>query len=278
MNKQKIPQILITILFLEIVFVKLPVTVTNIALAVVMLCTIVFATLIFVKKLTWKFLPQAILFFSLFILAMNLSSIRNILTAKTIEEQSFILRFMLLEKSNAVINLVVGIILEVFFYLVSEKGCVRLVEVNRAYIHDSSPMKSFDIDNREKSGEITKLQAKAERNQIKENMDIMSALDGSCKFLSGTIKALCCTYLITIIAGTLIAVMNNGMELWPALKNYSFFAVVNSACWTLPLIVVSFCISFLSSVFFNEQEKNTKLILERKSKYESAGCKLDDER
>lgn len=186
-------------------------------------------------------MPKLVLMFSLFSMALNISLTRISLTGY----ESGI-NVPLVEAISGIVgqgNFIIGgiitvILLTVQVFIISKGGC-RVSEVNARFILTSINQKFFDIDNKLNQGIIDKKEEEILKENLRNEVDYYSNMDGASKFLSGVSKANVFFILVNLAGGILIQVFKLKTSIGMALENTMFITVGNVVLFTLPVIVVS---------------------------------------
>ncbi len=161
--------------------------------------------------LQFSIFPSLLLITTLFRLALNVSTTRNILAhadAGNVVETfgSFV------AAGNLVVGFVVFIILVLVQFIVITKGSERVAEVAARFTLDAMPGKQMSIDADLNAGMINEHQAKERREKISREADFYGAMDGASKFVKGDAIAGIIMLIINIIGGLIIGVAMKGMS------------------------------------------------------------------
>src|SRR5690606_6088093 len=76
-------------------------------------------------------------------------------------------------------------ILTIITFVVITKGAGRISEVTARFILDAMPGKQMAIDADLNAGLLTREEAKARREEVREEADFYGAMDGASKFIRG---------------------------------------------------------------------------------------------
>ncbi|OYV02114.1 MAG: flagellar biosynthesis protein FlhA, partial [Verrucomicrobiales bacterium VVV1] len=128
--------------------------------------------------------PTLLLALTLFRLALNISSTRQIMVngyAGAIIESfgHFVIQ------GNYIVGAVVFLILVVINFVVITKGAGRIAEVSARFTLDARPGKQMAIDAELNAGIIDEVTATARRQKVQKGADFYGAMDGACKFVRG---------------------------------------------------------------------------------------------
>ena len=178
--------------------------ITNLTVSLVLLLL----TMYIKESLEISIYPSLLLITTLFRLALNISSTRNILgnngyageVVKTFGE--FVIQ------GNVVIGLVIFLIIVLVQFIVITKGSERVAEVSARFTLDAMPGKQMAIDADLSSGLIDEQTARVRRSNIQREADFFGAMDGASKFVKGdAIISLVVTF-INLIGGIAIGFIN----------------------------------------------------------------------
>jgi type III secretion protein V len=182
--------------------------------------------------------PTILLITTLFRLALNVSSTRLILLyAFAGEIISAFGNFVV--AGNFVVGAVVFLILLLIQFIVIAKGSERVAEVAARFTLDAMPGKQMSIDADLRNGILTPDQAKTKRNELERESQLYGAMDGAMKFVKGDAIAGIVITLINIIAGLIIGVLQQGMELGEAVQVYSLLTIGDGLVSQIPALLLS---------------------------------------
>ncbi|MEK8130215.1 flagellar biosynthesis protein FlhA [Paenibacillus filicis] len=188
--------------------------------------------------LQFSIFPSLLLITTLFRLALNVSTTRNILAhadAGNVVETfgSFV------AAGNLVVGFVVFIILVLVQFIVITKGSERVAEVAARFTLDAMPGKQMSIDADLNAGMINEQQAKERREKIAREADFYGAMDGASKFVKGDAIAGIIMLLINIIGGLIIGVAMKGMSFAEAGEKYSIMTIGDGLVSQIPALLIS---------------------------------------
>ena len=198
----------------------------------------VLASAILIYSLTRysQLLPRLVLIYSGFAVGLNLSLCSLMLSGlrKGITESQ--LSFMS-EKINGGLFINMLFIATIIFLSVGTK---RVAEKAARLALATRTQKLFDID----AQHIDFDDAKLLKGQIRTKMDFYSCMDGSVKFLTGSVKASLFMVLIEIAGGTLIEKYRNGKTMLESITNAVALTTENVKLFLPSLVLVSIAIGF----------------------------------
>jgi len=188
--------------------------------------------------------PTLLLSVTLYRLALNVASTRLILVdghAGAIIQAfgDFVVR------GNYVVGAVVFLILVVINFMVITKGAGRIAEVAARFTLDAMPGKQMAIDAELNAGIIEEGVATRRRAKIQKEADFYGAMDGASKFVRGDAIAGILITLINIIGGIVIGVVQKGMPVADALKQYTLLSIGDGLVAQVPALIVSLAAGIL---------------------------------
>ena len=189
--------------------------------------------------LEFSIFPSLLLITTLFRLGINVSSTRNILSRGGEAGQviksfgSFVLQ------GNVVVGVVILIIIVLVQFLVITKGAERVAEVAARFTLDAMPGKQMAIDADLSSGLINEAQARQRREKIQREADFYGAMDGATKIVKGDAIMSIIITLINLIGGSVIGMLQGGMDFSTVLSVYSIATVGDGLVSQIPALLIS---------------------------------------
>jgi flagellar biosynthesis protein FlhA len=188
--------------------------------------------------LQFSIFPSLLLITTLFRLALNVSTTRNILAnahAGTVVETfgSFV------AQGNIAVGFVVFLILVIVQFIVITKGSERVAEVGARFTLDAMPGKQMSIDADLNSGLINEQQARDRRKKIEQEADFYGAMDGASKFVKGDAIASIIILFINLIGGFIIGMTMMGYEFQEAAEIYSIMTIGDGLVSQIPALLIS---------------------------------------
>jgi len=182
--------------------------------------------------------PTILLTLTLFRLALNISSTRQILgsgyAGHIIESFGhFAIR------GNYIVGAVVFIILVVINFVVITKGAGRIAEVAARFTLDAMPGKQMAIDAELNAGIIDEATAKFRRIKIQKEADFYGAMDGSSKFVRGDAVAGILITLVNIIGGFAIGVFQMDLSLMESIQKFTVLSIGDGLVSQIPALIIS---------------------------------------
>ncbi|TVY10641.1 flagellar biosynthesis protein FlhA [Paenibacillus cremeus] len=188
--------------------------------------------------LQFSIFPSLLLITTLFRLALNVSTTRNILA--NADAGNVVKTFgSFVAQGNIVVGFVVFIILVLVQFIVITKGSERVAEVAARFTLDAMPGKQMSIDADLNAGLINEHQAKERREKISKEADFYGAMDGASKFVKGDAIAGIIMLLINILGGLVIGMAMKGMSITEAGKLYSILTIGDGLVSQIPALLIS---------------------------------------
>ena len=211
----------------------------NITFGIIVLLTAVYT----LKPLDFSIFPSLLLLLTLFRLSLNVASTRLILLHGGESESAagqVIKAFgNFVVGGNYVVGLIVFIILVVINFIVITKGSGRIAEVAARFTLDAMPGKQMAIDADLNAGLINEEQARSRRQEIAREADFYGAMDGASKFVRGDAIAGIIITLINIIAGLIIGVVQQGLDVMTAAQRFTILTVGDGLVSQVPALIIS---------------------------------------
>jgi flagellar biosynthesis protein FlhA len=196
------------------------------------------------KTLDFSTFPSVLLVSTLFRLALNVASTRNILihgssdgTAAAGELIKSFGEFVV--EGNFVVGIIIFIILVIINFMVVTKGAGRVAEVAARFTLDAMPGKQMAIDADLNAGLINDVEAKRRRKEVAEEADFYGSMDGASKFVRGDAVAGILITAVNIIGGIIIGVAQNGMDFGTAAQTFTLLTVGDGLVTQIPALIIS---------------------------------------
>lgn len=206
----------------------------NISLAL----TILLVSMYTKEVLEFSIFPTVLLITTLFRLALNVSTTRNILSegegGRVIETfGSFVVG------GNQVVGFVVFLILIIIQFIVITKGSERVAEVAARFTLDAMPGKQMSIDADLNAGMINEADARARRKKIENEADFYGSMDGASKFVKGDAIAGIIIFIVNIIGGFIIGMLIHGMGFAESASHFTTMSVGDALVSQIPALLIS---------------------------------------
>ena len=182
--------------------------------------------------------PTLLLSLTLFRLALNISSTRQILikgyAGHIIDSFG---HFVV--QGNFIVGAVVFLILVVINFVVITKGAGRIAEVSARFTLDALPGKQMAIDAELNAGIIDEVQATSRRVKVQKEADFYGAMDGASKFVRGDAVAGIIITLVNIVGGFAIGVFQMGLSLGESLQKFTLLSIGDGLVSQIPALILS---------------------------------------
>ena len=226
----------------------------NIALSLVVLLAVVYVR----RPLEISIFPSVLLMVTLLRLALNVASTRVVLMHGHEGEaaaghviESFA-QFVI--GGSYAVGIVVFAILTIVNFVVVTKGAGRISEVSARFILDALPGKQMAIDADLNAGLLTREDAKARRQEVREEADFYGSMDGASKFVRGDAIAGILILVINLVGGILIGLLSHGMSFADAAQTYTTLAIGDGLVAQLPALLIAVATAMLVTRSTGEQE------------------------
>ncbi len=217
----------------------------NIAISLMVLLAVVYVK----RPLDFTIFPIVLLVTTMLRLAMNVASTRVILlhgqngheaAGKVIAAfGEFVIG------GNYAVGIVVFAILTIINFVVITKGAGRVSEVTARFILDAMPGKQMAIDADLNAGLLTREEAKARREEVREEADFYGAMDGASKFIRGDAIAGILILFINMLGGLAVGVLQHGMPFGDAAATYTLLSIGDGLVAQLPALLISSAVAML---------------------------------
>ena len=206
----------------------------NIALSMIILFNALFSK----EPLDMSSFPTLLLLTTLFRLALNVSSTRNILLNG--EAGNVVETFgNFVGGGNLVVGGVVFFVLVIMQLVVINKGSERVSEVTARFTLDAMPGKQMAIDADLNTGAITDEEAKERREKIQQESAFFGSMDGATKYVKGDATAGLIITVLNFVGGIAIGVLMNGQDFNTALQTYSILTIGDGLTSQIPSLMIS---------------------------------------
>ncbi|MGH7943408.1 MAG: flagellar biosynthesis protein FlhA [Opitutaceae bacterium] len=182
--------------------------------------------------------PTLLLALTLFRLALNISSTRQVLVNGYAGHVIDAFGHFVIQ-GNYVVGAVVFLILVVINFVVITKGAGRIAEVSARFTLDALPGKQMAIDAELNAGIIDEVTATARRLKVQKEADFYGAMDGASKFVRGDAVAGIIITLINIIGGFAIGVLQMGLSLSESLQKFTLLSIGDGLVSQIPALILS---------------------------------------
>jgi flagellar biosynthesis protein FlhA len=231
----------------------------NLALSIV----IVLAVIYVLRPMEFSSFPTVLLMATLLRLALNVASTRIVLlhghegthaAGKVIEAfGNFVIG------GHYTVGFIVFMILTIINFVVVTKGAERVSEVSARFVLDALPGKQMAIDADMNAGLLTRDEAKARRDEVREEADFYGSMDGASKFVRGDAVAGLLVLGINIIGGLLVGTLEHGLGIGEAAKNYTLLAIGDGLVAQVPSLLLSTAVAMLVTRMSKSQDMSKQL-------------------
>lgn len=190
------------------------------------------------EALDFSIFPAILLITTLFRLALNVSTTRNILSKA--EAGEVVATFgSWVGGGEIAIGFIVFLILVVVQFIVITKGSERVAEVAARFTLDAMPGKQMSIDADLNAGLINEQQAKARRSKIEREADFYGAMDGASKFVKGDAIASIIILAINLVGGFIIGMAIHDLSFGESLSTFSILTIGDGLVSQIPALLIS---------------------------------------
>ena len=124
-------------------------------------------------------------------------------------------------------------------FIVINHGAVRISEVTARFTLDAMPGRQMAIDADLNAGHITEVEARSRRERVRREADFYGSMDGAVRFTQRDAMAAMLITGVNIIAGLIIGVFQQGLDLATAAQTYSILTVGEGLVTAIPALLVS---------------------------------------
>jgi len=217
----------------------------NITLSIVILLAVIYV----MRPMEFSSFPTVLLFATLMRLSLNVASTRVVLmhghegphaAGKVIAAfGEFVIG------GHYMVGFIVFSILMIVNFMVVTKGAERVSEVSARFVLDALPGKQMAIDADMNAGLLTRDEAAARRNEVREEADFYGSMDGASKFVRGDAVAGIMILFINIIGGILIGTIEHGLPIGEAVRTYTLLTIGDGLVAQIPALLLSVAVAVL---------------------------------
>ena len=226
----------------------------NIALSLVVMMAVVYVK----RPLEFSVFPSVLLMVTLLRLGLNVASTRVVLlhghegpAAAGPVIESFA-QFVI--GGSYAVGLIVFAILTIVNFVVVTKGSGRISEVSARFILDALPGKQMAIDADLNAGLLSREDARARREEVREEADFYGSMDGASKFVRGDAIAGLLILVINLVGGILIGLLQHDMAFGDSAQTYTLLAIGDGLVAQLPALLISTAAAMLVTRATREQD------------------------
>jgi flagellar biosynthesis protein FlhA len=182
--------------------------------------------------------PTLLLALTLFRLALNISSTRQVLVHGYAGHVIDAFGHFVIQ-GNYIVGAVVFVILVVINFVVITKGAGRIAEVSARFTLDALPGKQMAIDAELNAGIIDEVTATTRRLKVQKEADFYGAMDGASKFVRGDAIAGIIITLVNVIGGFAIGVFQMDLSLSESLQKFTLLSIGDGLVSQIPALILS---------------------------------------
>jgi len=217
----------------------------NIAISLVVLLAVVYVR----RPLDFSIFPTVLLLVTLFRLALNVASTRVVLLhgheGPDAAGQVIASFGAFVVGGSFAVGIIVFAILTIINFIVITKGATRVSEVAARFTLDALPGKQMAIDADLNAGILGRDEAKARRDEVREEADFYGSMDGAGKFIRGDAIAGILILFINILGGFAIGTLQHGLSAGDAAEVYVLLAIGDGLAAQLPALLVSTAVAVI---------------------------------
>lgn len=197
------------------------------------------------KAMDFSSLPTALLILSFFGLIINVSSARLIIS-KGADFDGRIIRgvsSLAAAGSNGMADLIIrfvifSVIIAVLAVVLTKKS-IYITEENARLTLDAQTGKQMAVEAERNSGTITIKEFSIRRDDLQQEVDFYSAMDGASKFVSGNVKIGFFISIVNVLGGIITGVLFFDKTLNDAVRTFIFLSIGNGIVQMFPAILLS---------------------------------------
>ena len=272
---------LAAVVILLVLLVPLPAFALDVLISFnLMLSVVVLLSSIYIlQPVKFTSFPNLLLLTTLFRLALNVATSRLILTHGDGGEGAAgaVIRAFgeFVIGGNYVVGVVIFLILLAIQFLVVNHGAVRSSEVTARFTLDAMPGKQMAVDADLSAGLIDEAEARKRRGDISQAAEFHGSMDGAIRFTQRDAVASILIVFINIVAGFCIGVLQHGMEISDALKNFTILTVGDGVAAAVPSLFISVAAAIITTRSATEsslgKEMSSQLLVNPRPLFISAG-------
>ncbi len=222
---------------------------------------VILLTTMYIKEsLEFSIYPSLLLITTLFRLALNVSSTRQILTNDGYAGEVIQTFGEFVIQGNVIVGLVIFLIIVLVQFIVITKGSERVAEVSARFTLDAMPGKQMAIDADLSSGLIDEDTARRRRANIQREADFFGAMDGASKFVKGdAIMSLVVTF-INLVGGIVMGFLGGVGTFEEIVQIYSTATVGDGLMSQIPALLISVATGMIVTRSASESSLNEDVI------------------
>jgi flagellar biosynthesis protein FlhA len=228
--------------------------------------------------------PNLLLITTLYRLALNVSTTRQILSQGAGFNSHIIDAFGTFVVGGStglgkyLVGFIIFLILIIVQILVITKGATRIAEVAARFTLDALPGKQMSIDTELSSGSINEEEARRRKDKIKREVDFYGAMDGASKFVQGDVRAGLIITGINLFGGIIIGMVIRGENFAFAIETYGKLTIGDGLVSQIPGLLATTATGMIVTRAGSEKELSeefkSQLFTNPKTLYVVAGSLL----
>jgi flagellar biosynthesis protein FlhA len=209
----------------------------NLVLALLILLIVLYTR----KATDFSIFPTVLLVSTVFGLALNVSSTRLILTQGADFNGRMVRAFSTFVvgsggREGLVVGFVIFIVIIAVQAMVITKGATRIAEVAARFTLDALPGKQMAID---ADQTLTEEESRARKEDLQREVDFYGSMDGSTKFISGSVKVGILITAVNVLGGIIAGTVFHGEPITAALGTYVSFSIGDGLLSQFPALLIS---------------------------------------
>jgi flagellar biosynthesis component FlhA len=187
------------------------------------------------------YFPQLVLYSSVYTCGIAIATTRTFLSIPTLEGHIPLVLIIgqWICRENFVCGFFTTLMLCGSLLMFCKLYIQRVLEISARFCLDSMSKKLFDIDKQIKQKHITIEEGIEQKRKVQIESDYYSSMDGSAKFLSGTIVAFAVLFIVAVVGGTSIGILDLHMYWQDALYQYIMLSSGYLVLFVIPLFLTS---------------------------------------
>ncbi|MCI6826703.1 MAG: FHIPEP family type III secretion protein [Spirochaetia bacterium] len=200
------------------------------------------------------FYTRFVISFCLLTCGIMISTLRTFLTIKDIESQLPIVRVIgtWICRENIVCGFFTTLLLCGALILFCKLFLSRHAKIGSCYCFDAMNTKLFNIDNLYNNNLITEEEANCRKEAVRKNVDYFSSMDGAIQYYTGTIVAFMAMYVIEIVGGFSLGMIELKLTWQEALWQYVMLSTGYLILFTIPIFIVGLTLRIAKEQFLND--------------------------
>ncbi|GIX37349.1 MAG: flagellar biosynthesis protein FlhA [Silanimonas sp.] len=232
----------------------------NIAASLVVLLAVIYVK----RPLEFSIFPTVLLLVTLMRLALNVASTRVVLLNGHQGHEAagqVIASFgQFVVGGSYAVGIIVFAILTIINFIVITKGATRVSEVAARFTLDALPGKQMAIDADLNAGILTREEARARREEVREEADFYGSMDGAGKFVRGDAIAGILILFINILGGFAIGTLQHGLSAADAAQTYILLSIGDGLVAQLPALLVSTAVAVIVTRVSRSQDMGNAMV------------------